>query len=85
MALTNKDDHKDSYKEILEKLAKERFHEKKEVIDEIKHNDLLYYFKGNTTRFEYFNNGIERFTKTQSVEMKLEEVKNCKMLYLNQF
>ena len=85
MALTNKDDHKDSYKEILEKLAKERFHEKKEVIDEIKHNDLLYYFKGNTTRFEDFNNGVERFRKTQSFEMKLEEVKNCKMLYLNQF
>ena len=42
-ALTNKDDHK--YKEIFEKLVKERFVEMKELTYEINHEDLTYYFK----------------------------------------
>ena len=49
-ALTNKDDHKDNYKEIFEKLVRERFDKKKELTDEINHGDLIYYFKGNTAK-----------------------------------
>ena len=75
-ALTNKDDHKDNYKEIFEKLVKERFDEIKELTDEVNH-DYLTYFKGNTARkrFNDFNNGIELLRKIQSGEMKLEEAK----------
>ena len=75
MVLTNKNDHKDNYKEIFEELVKERFYEIKELTDKINQTDLIYYFKGNTTRkrFDDFNNGIELFRKIQSGEMKLEE------------
>ena len=50
VAFTNKDGHKDNYKEIFEKLVNERFDEIKELTDEINHDDLTYYFKGNTAR-----------------------------------
>ena len=39
-ALTNKDYHKDNYKEIFEELVKERRDEIKELTDEINQNDL---------------------------------------------
>ena len=66
-ALTNKDDHEDNYKGIFEELVKERFDEIKELTDEIKQNNLIYYFKGNTfrKRFDDFNNGIELFKKNK--------------------
>ena len=78
MALTIKEDHKDNYKEIFEKLVKEKFDEIKELTHEINYDDLTYYFKGNTARkiFGDFNNGIERFRKIRSGEMKLEETKS---------
>ena len=62
-SLTNKDYHKDNYKEIFEKIVKERFDEIKELTNEINQNDLIYYFKGNTfrKRCDDFNNGIEIF------------------------
>ena len=71
-ALTNKDDHKDNYKNIFEELVKERFHEIKELTDEKNQNDLICYFKGNTfrKRFGNFNNGIEFFKKIKSGETK---------------
>ena len=85
MALTNKDDHKDDHKdhhkyiyiEIFGKLAKEKFDEIKDLTYEINHDYFKYYFKNDTAqkRFDDFNNGIERFRKIQSGEMKLEEVK----------
>ena len=50
MALTNKNDHKDNFKEIFEELVKENFDEIKELTDEINENDLIYNFKGNTAR-----------------------------------
>ena len=64
--LTNKDDHKDNYKEIFEKLVKERFDEIKELTGEIIQNDLTY-FKDNTTRkrFDDFNDGIELSKKNK--------------------
>ena len=67
----------DNYKEIFEKLAKERFDEIKELTNEISHDDLMYYFKGNTAtkRFNDFNNGIELSKRIESGEMKLEEAK----------
>ena len=74
VALTNKDDNKNNYKEIFEELVKERFDEIKELTDEKNHDN--YYFKGNTAkkRFDDFNNDIELFRKIQSDKMKLEEV-----------
>ena len=65
--------------------AFERFDEIKELTDEINHDDLIYYFTGNTAIkiFDHFNNGMELFRKIQSGEVNLEEVKNCRM-YLNQ-
>ena len=68
---------KDNYKEIFEKLSKERFDEIKELTNEVNHDDLMYYFKGNTAtkRFSDFNNGIELSKRIESGEMKLEEAK----------
>ena len=44
-ALTNKDGHKSIYKEIFDELFKVKFDEIKELIDELDHNDLIYYLK----------------------------------------
>ena len=80
--MTNNDghenDHKDNYKKIFEELLKERFGEIKELTDEVKQNDLTYYFKGNTARkrFHNFNNSIELFKKIKSGKIKLEKAKN---------
>ena len=78
VTLINKDCHKDDYKEIFEKLVKERFDEIKELTDEISQNDLTYYFKGKTARkrFDDFNNGIENLKIKIFCEMKLEEADN---------
>ena len=61
---------------MFEELVKERFDEIKELSNE-NQNCLIHYFKGNTTRkrLDDFNNGIERFRKTESEEMKLAEAK----------
>ena len=73
------DDHKDNYKKTFEQLVKERFDEIKELTDEINQNDLIYYFKSNTSRkrFDDFNNCIELFKKIKSVQTKLEEAKKA--------
>ena len=65
-----------NYNKIFEELNA-RFDEIKELTNEINQNDLMYYFKSNTSRkrFDDFNNGIELFKKIKSHEMKLEEVK----------
>ena len=78
VTLINKDCHKDNYKEIFEKVVKERFDEIKELTDEISQNDLTYYFKGKTARkrFDDFNNGIENLKIKNFCEMKLEEADN---------
>ena len=49
-ALTNKDDHKSIYKEIFDKLVKEKFDAIKELTYKIDHDDLIYYFKNNTVK-----------------------------------
>ena len=49
-ALTNKDDHKSIYKEISEKLVKEKFDGIKEIKYETDHDNLIYYFKDNTAK-----------------------------------
>ena len=91
MALTNKDDHKDDHKdhhkyiyiEIFGKLAKEKFDEIKDLTYEINHDYFKYYFKNDTAqkRFDDFNNGIERFRKIQSGEIKLEEAKKLQNVF----
>ena len=71
-ALINKDgDHKG--KEIFNELVKERFDTIIELTDEINQNDLIYCFKGNSTRkrFDDFNYGKNFFKKIRSGEMKL--------------
>ena len=83
MALTNKDDHKENYKERFEELVKERFDEVKELTNKINQNDLIYYFKGNITRkmFDDFLNDIKLFRKIQSGEVKLEEAKKLQNVF----
>ena len=83
MALTNKDDHKENYKERFEELVKERFDEVKELTNKINQNDLIYYFKGNITRkmFDDFLNDIKLFRKIQPGEVKLEEAKKLQNVF----
>ena len=56
-------DHKDIYKNMFEKLAKEKFDEIKELTYEIDNDYLIFYLKNDTAkkRFDDFNNGIELF------------------------
>ena len=78
-ALTIKDgDHKASHE-----LVKKRFDKILELTNEISQNDLIYYFKGNSTSktFDDFNNGIKRFEKIKSGEMKLEETKKLQNVF----
>ena len=42
-ALTNKDDYKSIYKEIPDRVVRERFDEIKELNNEIDHDDSIYY------------------------------------------
>ena len=64
-ALSNKDDHKVNYKEIFEKLVKERLDEIKELTNKINQNGLTCCFKGDTAgkKFDGLNNGIELLKK----------------------
>ena len=70
-------------KKSVKESVKEKFDGIKELTNEINHNDLIYYFKGDTASkiFDSFNNGIELFRKMLSAEIKLEEAKK---LCLNQ-
>ena len=49
-ALTNKDDHKSIYKEIFDRVVKERFDEIKQLTHEIDHDSLVHYFKNNINK-----------------------------------
>ena len=71
------------YTEMFDKLVKEKFDEMWELINEINHDYLTYYFKGDTAkkRFDDFNNGIELFKKIQSGEIKLEEAKKQQNMF----
>ena len=67
----------------MKELVKKRFDQIKELSHEINHDDLAYYFKGNTAieRFDYFNNGKELFTKTQSRGVELQEAKELQNVF----
>ena len=82
-ALTSKHDHKSIYKEIFDKLVKEEFVEIKELTDEIDHNNLIHYYKNNTTPkdFNNFENGMELFGKIKSGEMKLDDAKELQNVF----
>ena len=71
-ALTNKDGHKSIYKEIFDKLIKEKNDGIKELTYKIDHDHL--YLKNDTVkkRINYFDDGIDLFKKLQSGEMKLQ-------------
>ena len=71
-----------SYKEIFEKLVKERLDDIKELTDEIKHDCLTYYFKDNTLKKRFYdsNNSIKRFRKTQSNEIVRRSGKTAKYI-----
>ena len=49
-ALTIEDYHKSIYKEISDKLVKEKFDGLKELNYKVDHDDLIYYFKDDTTK-----------------------------------
>ena len=49
-ALTNKDDHKNIYKEIFDKLVKEKIYRIKELTYKIDYDDLIYYSKDDTAK-----------------------------------
>ena len=53
-ALTNKDDHKNIYKEIFDKLVKEKFYRIKELTYKIDYDDLIYYSKDDTAKKKLF-------------------------------
>ena len=74
MLLTNKNDHNNNYTEIFEELVKQRFDEIKELTNEIDHNDLTYYFKGNTVRKR-----LDDFNNVMEIEVKQKEAKNYRM------
>ena len=59
----NKDDHKNIYKEMFDKIVKEHFVEIRWLNDEINDDYLAYCFKGDAAkkRFDDFINGIELF------------------------
>ena len=74
MDLINKYDHKDNhrhiYKEIFDKIVKEKFDGIRELTNKTDHRCLTYYFKGDTAKikFDDFNNDIERFEKYSLVK-----------------
>ena len=82
-ALINKDDHKSNYKEIFDKLVKEKSNEIKELTYKIDNDDLIYYFKNDTVKkiFNDFVNDIERFWEIQSGEVKLENAKDLENIF----
>ena len=69
----------------MKELVKKRFDQIKELSHEINHDDLAYYFKGNTAieRFDDFNNGKDFLQKHNLVELSYKKRKNCRM-YLTQ-
>ena len=71
LLLTNKDCHRDIYKEIFNKIVKERFDG--ELTNETHRNYLRYCFKGHTAekRYDGCNNRKELFKKIWSGEMNL--------------
>ena len=83
--LTNKDDHKSIYKGIFDKLVQEKFDGTKELIHKTDHDNLIYYFKGDTAKkmFNDFDNGKKLFRKIQSGEMKPEDAKELQ-IYLKE-
>ena len=52
---------------MFEELLNERFDGRKELTSKTHQNNLIYYFKGNTTRnsLDDFNNSIEIFVKNK--------------------
>ena len=52
---------------MFEELLNERFDGRKELTNKTHQNNLIYYFKGNTTRnsLDDFNNSIEIFVKNK--------------------
>ena len=80
-ALTNKDDHKSIYKEIVDQLVNKNFDEIKELTDEIENNDLIYCKNNTTTDFNDFKICIELFRKIKSGQMKLEDVRELQNIF----
>ena len=68
MGLINNDVKNYSYKEIFENLVKERFYEIIDLTNEAIFDDLIYYFKGDSSRNNDFKNGIKLFKKMKSGE-----------------
>ena len=68
--LTNKGDHKSIYKEIFDKLIKERFDEIIELTNEINQNDLIYYFKSKSEERQSALKNIKLLYESREVVIK---------------
>ena len=62
--LTNKDDHKSIYKEIFDKLLKEKFDEIKELTYEIDHEELILIMVQNFLKNRIWRNEARRCKRT---------------------
>ena len=62
---------------------KEKFDGTKELIYKTDHDNLIYYFKGDTAKkmFNDFDNGKKLFRKIQSGEMKPEDAKELQNIF----
>ena len=78
-ALTNKD----GYKEIVDKIVKEKLSKIEELTNEMNHNDLIYCFKNNTTTkdFNDFEKIVELSKNVKFGEMKLEDGKELQNIF----
>ena len=67
----------------LKNQLKNKFGKIIELTDEINENNLIYFFKDNSTRkrFDNFNNAIKLFRKIRSGEIKLEEAKKLQNVF----
>ena len=72
-----------SFKEIVDKIVKEKIDEIRELTDEINHCYLTLYFKRDTAEktFDGFNNGMILFEKIQHGKIKLEKEKKLQNIF----
>ena len=81
--LISKDGKNFSHQEIFEEFARERFDETPELTNKTSFDDLIHYFKSDTTRkrFDDFENGIKLFENVISGDMKLEEAEKLQNVF----
>ena len=81
MGLINNNVKNDSHEEIFENLVKERFYEIIDLTNKANFDDLIYYFKGDSSRNNDFKNRIKLFKKMKSGEKKIKLAKKLRSLF----